>query len=133
MAAKKEILLFSGFEEMIKKIEKAGGTAEKAVTAAVKEDAEWTRQQLLDFIKKHKETGATEASLIPVVVESYRGKISCKVGFSISNGGLAAVFLNYGTPKIAPTLFIDKAFKNKKKHQAIQEEAMQKILREIGG
>lgn len=130
---KKEILLFSGFEEMIKKIEKAGGTAEKAVKVAVEKDAEWTRQQLLDFIKKHKETGATEASLIPVEVESYRGKISCKVGFSITNGGLAAIFLNYGTPKIAPTLFIDKAFNNKKKHQTIQEEAMHKILSEIGG
>lgn len=130
---KKEIVLFSGFEELIAKTEKAGRTAEKAATAAVKEDAEFTRNQLLAFIKKHKETGATEASLIPITVESYRGKISCKVGFSITNGGLAAVFLNYGTPKIAPTLFIDKAFNNKKKHQAIQEEAMQKILKEIGG
>lgn len=130
---KKEIVLFSGFEEMINKIEKAGGTAEKAAAAAVKEDAEWTRQQLLDFIKKNKETGATEASLIAVNVEAFRGKISCKVGFSIDNGGLAAIFLNYGTPKIAPTLFIDKAFNNKKKHQEIQEKAMQKILSEIGG
>lgn len=130
---KKEIVLFSGFEELIAKIEKAGGTAEKAATAAVKEDAEFTRNQLLAFIKKHKETGATENSLVPINVESYRGKISCKVGFSITNGGLAAVFLNYGTPKIAPTLFIDKAFNNKKKRQAIQEEAMQKILKEIGG
>lgn len=130
---KKEIVLFSGFEEMIAKIEKAGATAEKAVTAAVKEDAEWTRQQLLDFIQKHKETGATEESLVQINVETYRGKISCKVGFSISDGGLAAVFLNYGTPKIAPTLFIDKAFNNKKKHQEIQEKAMQKILSEIGG
>ena len=130
---KKEIVLFSGFEEMLDKIEKAGGTVEKAVTAAVKEDAEFTRKQLLDFIKKHKETGATEASLIPVEVENYRGKITCKVGFSISNGGLAAIFLNYGTPKIAPTMFIDKAFNNKKKHQDIQEKAMQKILSEIGG
>lgn len=130
---KKEIVLFSGFEEMIKKIENAGATAEKAVTAAVKEDAEWTNKQLLDFIQKHKETGATEASLVQINVENFRGKISCKVGFSISNGGLAAVFLNYGTPKIAPTLFIDKAFNNKKKHQEIQEKAMQKILSEIGG
>lgn len=130
---KKEIVLFSGFEEMIAKIEKAGATAEKAVTAAVKEDAEWTRQQLLDFIQKHKETGATEESLVQINVETYRGKISCKVGFSISDGGLAAVFLNYGTPKIAPTFFIDKAFNNKKKHQEIQEKAMQKILSEIGG
>lgn len=130
---KKEILLFNGFEEMIKKIEDAGGTAERAATAAVKADAAATRNELLTFIKKHKETGATEASLVPIEVESFRGKISCKVGFSISNGGLAAIFLNYGTPKIAPTYFIDKAFNNKKKHQAIQEEAMQKVLKRIGG
>ena len=130
---KKEIVLFSGFEEMLKKIEDATGSIDRAVTGAIKADAGYTRNQLQDFIKKHKETGATEASLVPIEVESFRDKFSCKVGFSISNGGLAAIFLNYGTPKIAPTLFIDKAFGNKKKHQEIQEKAMQTILSRIGG
>lgn len=136
MANKKKytMLDFHGFEDMIKKIEKAGGSVDQVAKDLTYMAFNIINPELKAFMSQHKQTGATEKSLVPANIEAYRGRFTTKIGFSISKGGLPALFLDIGTPKQQPHFFISKAFsKNHKKIREEQEKALQKILSEIGG
>lgn len=108
MAGGKSKIEFFGTSEILKKIEAAGGNVEQACMDALKKSTEIPKKEMLDFIRAHKLTGVTENSFVEEIRQD-GNKIYLELGFSIRKGGIAALFLNLGTPKIKPTWFIDNA------------------------
>lgn len=108
MAGGKSKIEFFGTSEILKKIEQAGGNVEQACVDALQKSVEKPKAEMLDFIRAHRLTGVTEDSFVEDIKQE-GNKIYLELGFSIRKGGIAALFLNLGTPKIAPTWFIDNA------------------------
>ena len=89
-------------------------------------------------------TGETEESLMtkPELKLNKKGQVVIKYGFKISDGGLAALFINYGRPGVKykngtvskpmqPTFFIDNIIKtyNNQFNKIFVEE----VKKELGG
>lgn len=122
---------FYGTSEFLQKLEKAGGNVEKAIVNALKKSAEKPKQQMLEYMHQHKLSGATMKSFTEEI-KSEGDKIYMKVGFDIKKGGLPAVFLNYGTPRIAPSFFIDNAIENNLDEiKRVQLEALNNAFKEL--
>ena len=86
---------------------------------------------MLQYIRQHHLTGQTEDSFVEEI-KNETGKIYCEVGFSIRKGGIAALFLNLGTPKIRPSFFIENAIEhNIDKIKADQLKALNDAFREL--
>lgn len=131
MAGGKSRIEFFGTSELLKKIEKAGGNVEKACTDALKASIQAPKQEMLEYIQQHHLTGQTEDSFVEEI-KNENGKIYCEVGFSIRKGGIAALFLNLGTPKISPSFFVDNAIDhNIDKIKADQLKALNDAFREL--
>ncbi len=101
-----------GVGDLLKKIEKAGGDVEKAITKAVEKSVELPKRDMLNFMAKHHKTGHTEESFTVYPIEWKDGVGTVRLGFSVRKGGLPAIFLNYGTPTIQPSFFIQEAIDN---------------------
>lgn len=122
---------FYGTSELLQKLEKAGGNVEKAIVNALKKSAEKPKAEMLEYIRQHKLSGATEESFTEEI-KSEGDKIYMKVGFDIKKGGLPAVFLNYGTPRIAPSFFVDNAIENNiDEIKRVQLEALNNAFKEL--
>lgn len=122
---------FYGGEDLLQKIEKAGGNVEEALITALKKSLEKPKQEMLDFIKQHHLTGVTEDSFVEEI-EIDKGVITARIGFSVKKGGLPAIFLNVGTPKMPPTWFIDNAVEQNIDYIfSEQKKALQDALREL--
>lgn len=115
-------LEFQGLEDMAGRIDKMGKslkqTAEKALVA--------THSHITPNIKnamgKHRRTGRTEDSIINNARVEWAGLVaSIDVGFDINNGGLASVFLMYGTPRIKPDTKLRNAIVGASTRRAVQE------------
>lgn len=122
---------FYGSSELLKKLEKAGANVEKLVVDALQKSVEKPKAEMLDFIRQHKLTGETENSFTTEIKQE-GDKVYLKLGFDIKNGGLPAVFLNYGTPKIPPSFFIDNAIENNVDEiKRVQLEALNEAFKEL--
>lgn len=131
MGGSKSRIEFFGTSELLQKIEKAGGNVEKLCAEALKSSVQKPKEEMLQFIREHHLTGQTENSFVEEI-KTENGKIFCEVGFSIKGGGLAALFLNLGTPKIKPSFFIDYAVENNiDEIKKAQLEALNKAFREL--
>lgn len=108
MAGGKSKIEFFGTSEILKRLEAAGANVEQACVDALRASVAAPKAEMLDFIRAHKLTGQTEDSFVEEIRQE-GNKIYLELGFSIRKGGIAALFLNLGTPKIAPTWFIDNA------------------------
>lgn len=131
-----------GFEEMLKDIEAAGGTINKAVDSAMKQSAQIVYSEL----KKQMQGAspkAVDSGLInrmpPPTVKWDGNECKAEVGYKKGSynpknltDGYKAVFINYGTPRIAPRKFIEKAKrKSKQPIKKAQEQAFKKILERL--
>lgn len=131
MGGSKSRIEFFGTSELLKKIEAAGGNVEKACMDALKASVQKPKEEMLQYIRQHHLSGQTEESFVEEIKQE-NGKIYCEVGFSIREGGLAALFLNLGTPKIKPSFFIDNAVDhNIDEIKKAQIEALNKAFREL--
>lgn len=131
MAGGKSRIDFFGTSELLKKIEKAGGNVEKACEDALRASVQAPKQEMLAYIQQHHLTGQTEDSFVEEI-KNENGKIYCEVGFSIRKGGIAALFLNLGTPKMKPSFFINDAIDhNIDKIKADQLRALNDAFREL--
>lgn len=116
----------SGYEEIIRDIEKLGGNAEKIISDALLKSGEVATGEFKKVIEEHKYTGLTADTLkTDLEVEHEAGKIVLKTGFDINKGGLAAILLDRGTPTNAPINFVKKT-KNKKSVKEALEKELQK-------
>lgn len=113
---------FKQLEEMSRHLEHAGGDLKKVTETALEETFNLVTPQLKSTIKPHQLTGATEGSLRTTAQVRWEGMTAyVPVGFDISHGGLASIFLMYGTPKMSP---------DKKLYNAIYGSATRKKVRD---
>lgn len=93
-------LSFPGIKETLDRFEKMDLAIGPAVTEALQESYNYVTSHLSDQIEQHHLTGKTAESLLKnekVQIEGTTYFIN--VGFDVGNGGLASIFLMYGTPK----------------------------------
>ena len=132
-------LKLDGFEELLKDIEAAGGSINKAVDSAMKQSAQIVQAELKKQMKGASPK-AVDSGLInrmpPPSIEWDGNECRAEVGYKKGaynpknlDDGYKAVFINYGTPRIAPREFIKKAKrKSKTPVKKAQEQAFNKIL-----
>lgn len=137
-------LEFDGFDEVIARLTKlesnVKGTAEKALKESHKvitKNAEESAQKS-NLPKKGKYSkGDTLKSLYKEPKVEWEGTLgSVKTGFSISNGGLASVFMIYGTPRHMKSQKMYNAFWGKKtldEVKKIQEDIFYEEIRRLNG
>ena len=103
MARKRLSLDFEGMDEIIKQYEDMGGDLKTATEAALKATHGIVTPKLQAAIEPHRQSGDTEASLGRKPEIEWDGtKAAVPVGFKIRDGGLASIFLMYGTPRMKP-------------------------------
>lgn len=106
-------------------------TTEKALM----ESKAYVTEKLHQDMKKHHRTGRTETSIDDDSGVEWKGTLaSLKVGFKISEGGLASIFLMYGTPRMQPDrkLYNDVyGAATRRKIQEIQREVFDNALRQV--
>lgn len=129
---------FKGFEEYAEKLDKLGGDLRLPTEEALEKSKEFVDGQLHDAMKSHERTGKTEGTIMDSAQVEWSGSVaSVDVGFDIAHGGLASVFLMYGTPKQQPDKKLYDAIygrSTKTKVKKIQEEIFAKAIREkMGG
>lgn len=138
MSKKNKVTIdFKGFEEYAENLDKLGGDLKSAVDKALLESKDFVDEQLRTEMSKHKRTGRTVSTIKDDDVEWSGTLASIDVGFSISHGGLASIFLMYGTPRAQPDRKLYNAIygrTTKRKVREIQEEIFTKAIKEkMGG
>ena len=100
MARNKLTISFDGFEEIMEKLDRATADTKKITERALQKSYDAVTPAIKSAIEPHHLTGQTEQSLAENERVEWEGtKAYIKVGFNISTGGLASIFLMYGTPK----------------------------------
>lgn len=136
--ANKMTIDFDGFDEMIAQLDDLGGNLKEVTEAALIATHEYVTPQIKAAFAKHniKYSHETAKSIIDSPNIEWQGMLaSVDVGFKISNGGLASIFVMYGTPKMAPDRKLYNAIygsKTKKEVAEIQRniiaEAIEKAM-----
>jgi len=117
----------TGISEILTKLEQANIKAESTILSALKTGTSPMKNDMLSFIQQHHYSGLTEESFVEEF-ESGKKYIHARVGFSIRKGGIASIFLNVGTPRIAPTYFIDTAIET---HNGYLNTVLKKELKKL--
>ena len=122
-----------GVSDLLKKIENAGGNVENAVKKAVDESLKIVGADMQKFMAGHKLTGDTMRSYEQTPAQiGKKGLIEAEVGYNAKKGGLPAIFLDVGTPKMKPYFFRYYAVENNRKRiEDIQQQALNDILKEL--
>ncbi len=133
--ANKTYIEFDGFDEVISRLKKLDGDIKGVTEKALKETYSFITNKADKAIKPHRYSGQTEKSLKRNSEVEWVGSLaSVDVGFSISNGGLASIFLMYGTPKMKKDQNLYNAFFGKKTREEVmkmQEEIYYEEIRRI--
>lgn len=133
MAKNKLTVDFSNFLEYAEKLDQLGGDLRATAEEALQESKDYVTENIEADMKSHKRTGRTEASInedSKVIWEGMTASID--VGFNIKHGGLASIFLMYGTPKMAKDqkLYNDVyGTGTKKKIKEMQEKIFQEAIK----
>ena len=132
---------FKGFDTIKKQLDQLGGDATKrAVDEALRASQQIVADKVSAAITPHTYTGKTKKSIvIDAQVEWTGDTAAVGVGFDIKGGGLASIFLMYGTklhgqPHITPDRNLyDAVYGNntRKEIQKVQELAFDKVLQEV--
>lgn len=133
--ANKTRLEFDGFEEVIARLSKLEGDVKGITEKALRETHKVITKKAETAIAPHKQTGATEKSLVRNAEIKWAGsEASVRTGFSIRQGGLASIFLMYGTPRMKKDQNLYNAFfgnKTKKEVTEIQENIFYDEIRRL--
>lgn len=140
-------LKFEGFDDLIRNIEKANGSAEKAVEKCMDVSAEIMQHELKSQMQKSNVDRDLIDRLPAPTIEKDYGKITARVGYRKGtydpdnlSDGYKIVFVNYGTPyrrkhgkiegKKVRLGFIQRAKRSARpKIKVKQEETLNEILR----
>ena len=152
MARNKLTVDFKGFKEVFEKLDRLDADTKKFTEEALEKSFETVTPGIQAAIKPHRRTGQTENSLVKSPNVKWQGDVgSVDVGFDIQNGGLASIYLMYGTPRHAagnqygrsgshPGTAQDMTLYNsiygtsvKNKVRKVQKEIFDKALREALG
>lgn len=103
MSKNKMTVDFKVFEKYAEDLDRLGGDIKGAATQVLQNSHDMVTADLERAMKKHRKTGRTERTLLTHSRVDWAGNLgSIDTGFDIANGGLASVFLMYGTPRHAP-------------------------------
>lgn len=130
-------LTFSGFEELVSKLDKLGGDLKSVTTEALEKSHGLVTPGIHKAMKKHHRTGDTEKSIVDNTKVEWEGTVaSIEVGFDISSGGLPSIFLMYGTPRMKKdTTLYNSIYGSsiRRKVQEAQSEIFSKAINERMG
>lgn len=133
--ANKTKIEFEGFEEVIARLTKLDGDIKGVTEKALRETHKVITKKAETAIAPHKLTGATEKSLVRnAEIEWVGSEASVETGFSIRNGGLASIFLMYGTPRMKKDQILYNAFfgnKTRKEVMELQEDIFYDEIRRL--
>lgn len=100
MSRNKLTIDFKGFQEFYEKLDKLNADTRKITEEALEKSFREVTPGIQAAISSHKRTGQTEDSLVKEPNVKWSGTVgSVEVGFDIEHGGLASIFLMYGTPR----------------------------------
>lgn len=118
-----------GVSELLKNIEKAGGKVDEAVKKAVDESLKIVGADMQNFMSGHRHSGDTYASYEQTAAVSDGNLVTANAGYNVEKGGLPAIFLDVGTPKLKPHFYRYYAVENNQKRiEEIQRATLNKIL-----
>lgn len=135
---------FEGFDEAIKRLEKLEGDVRSVTEKALKEThkivtaaAEESAQKANLPAKGKYSKGDTLNSLKREASIEWSGtEAKVPVGFSISNGGIASIFMIYGTPRKMKNQKMYNAFWGNQIHAEVlkaQEDIFYEEISKLGG
>ena len=128
----KTYLEFEGFDEAISRLTKLGGNVKGIAEKALKKTHSIVTQKAEDAITPHNQTYQTEKSLRKEAEIEWEGTLaSVKTGFSISEGGIASIFLMYGTPRQKKDQKMYNAFWSKSTQNEVMEAQKEIFYEEI--
>lgn len=138
MAKKNRLSIdFDGFETLQHRLKSMGGDARKAAENALVESHKIVTQKVTAAMMPHRESGRTAQSIVQTPQIEWTGDTAVvKVGFNISEGGLASIFLMYGTtlygqPHITPDRKLYNAVygpQTRREIRAAQEAEYRKMI-----
>lgn len=118
-----------GVSELLKNIEAAGGKVDEAVAKAVNKSLEVVGADMQNFMSGHRLTGDTYESYEQTEPKIKGNTVEATVGYNAKKGGLPAIFLDVGTPKMKPYFFRYYAVNNNTKRlEEIQHATLNEIL-----
>lgn len=121
-----------GMDELLNKVEKAGGNVNDAVQKCVDNSLELVGLKMQLFMMEHRETGDTYRSYEHIKASIKENKVEAMVGYEVAKGGLPAIFLDVGTPKQTPYFFRYYAVENSSGElREIQKNTIEEILKEL--
>lgn len=137
-------LEFEGFEEVISRLTKLEGDVKATTEKALKETHRIVTQKAEEAIQKENlpakgkySIGDTLESLKREANIEWAGTLAeVPVGFSIREGGLASIFMMYGTPRYMKNQKLYNAIWGKATHDEIskvQEDIFYEEIRKLGG
>lgn len=96
-------LQFNAWKELGENLDKLGGDLKKTTETALKESHAAITPGIKSAFGKHNKTNTMMPTLREESKVEWEGlTASIPIGFDISAGGVASVFLMYGTPRMAP-------------------------------
>lgn len=134
-------LQFSGFQEMIEKLDKLEGDIFQTTEQALRESKTYVTDQLLAVTVKGNfpahgkySTGKVRESIDRTDTVIWQGSTaSIDVGFEFEKSGPVSIFLMYGTPRMPKVQSMFDAIygsQTKKKIKEIQKEVFAKAIKE---
>lgn len=136
-------LKLQGFEDLLKDIEKAGGSINKATRVCMENSAGIMESELKSKMQSANVAPRLISAMPAPKIESSGNRITARVGYEKGaydpknpSNAYKVIFLNYGTPKrtehgkVSKRGFIQKAKRSaKKKIKAEQEKTLKEILK----
>lgn len=143
--ASKAILQLKGFDDLLEKIQKAGGSVDRAADSCVRQSAQILQAELKAQMQAAGVDGDLIASMPPPQITVDGNRYSAAVGYPKGSynprdpsDGYKVVFLNYGTPrrtmhgKVAARHFIQAAKKSARpKIKKAQQQTFEKIIERL--
>lgn len=121
-----------GAENFLKKVEEWGGNVPDALVRVLQRTAEKPAEEMQNYMSGHIRTGDTYRSFTNRIERVDANFINYYLGYDMKKGGLPALFLDVGTPKIKPSFFIYYAKKNHEYElMQVMWDEMDKIGREL--
>ena len=134
-----------GFDDILAKIQKAGGTVDNAAKTCIEKSADTMQAELKEQMQSVNVSARLINSMPPPKISVDGNRYKAEVGYEKGDydprnpsDGYKVVFLNYGTPKrtkhgkVKARGFIQSAKKNARpKIKKQQEETLNDILKEL--
>lgn len=134
--AKKSNVEFEGFEEVVARLTALEGDVKGITEEALRQTRKVINSKLEVAMRPHNQTNRTIKSLAKEKAEWVGTTAEQPVGFHISKGGLASIFLMYGTPRMDKDQKLYNAIygnATRKEVQQVQEEIFYNEIRRLEG